>query len=156
MHIPMQVDYGVRALVDLAAHAAQVSVRAAEIARRQSIPEPYLARVLHMLQRHGLTRSQRGPSGGHSLAMDASEITMGAVMRHLGGTQAIVGCLGSTGGCDQSPSCGQRSVWREVEKAIQTVLDATSIADLAGRMPQDQDPEPRDDPASLTATVAGR
>jgi Rrf2 family protein len=133
MHIPMQVDYGVRALVDLAAHGGGGSVRAADIAKRQGIPEPYLAQVMHSLQKRGVTKSQRGPQGGHSLAMDPAEITMGTVLRFLGGSQALVGCLDDSGGCDQSPACGQRSVWREVERAIQSVLDATSIADLAER-----------------------
>ena len=133
MHVPMQVDYGVRALVDLAAHGGMGSIRAADIARRQGIPELYLAQVLLSLQKRGVTKSQRGPQGGHSLAMDPADITMGTVMRHLGGTQPLVGCLDDSGSCDQSPACGQRSVWREVEQAIQTVLDATSIADLAER-----------------------
>jgi Rrf2 family iron-sulfur cluster assembly transcriptional regulator len=133
MHVPMQVDYGVRALVDLAANGGDRSIRAADIARRQGIPELYLAQVLHSLQKRGVTKSQRGPQGGHSLAMDPADITMGTVMRHLGGSQTLVGCLDDSGSCDQSPACGQRSVWREVEQAIQTVLDATSIADLAER-----------------------
>ena len=130
MHIPMQVDYGVRALVDLAYHEGDGSVRASEIARRQGIPEPYLAQVLHSMQKRGLTKSQRGPQGGHSLAMDPSNITMGTVMRHLGGPQTLVACLDDAGRCGQSSACGQRSVWHEVEKAMQRVLDATSIADL--------------------------
>ena len=133
MHVPMQVDYGVRALVDLAANGGNRSIRAADIARRQGIPELYLAQVLLSLQKRGVTKSQRGPQGGHSLAMDPADITMGTVMRHLGGSQTLVGCLDDSGSCDQSPACGQRSVWREVEQAIQTVLDATSIADLAER-----------------------
>ena len=49
MHVPVQVDYGVRALVDLAQHSDETVVRASEIARRQGIPEQYLARVLHSL-----------------------------------------------------------------------------------------------------------
>ena len=133
MHIPMQVDYGVRALVDLANHEGEGTVRATEIAKRQSIPEPYLAQVLHTLQKSGITKSQRGPLGGHALAMDPSEITMGMVMTHLGGPTTLVGCLDDSGRCDQSPACGQRSVWREVESAIQAVLDSKSIADIAER-----------------------
>ena len=154
MHIPMQVDYGVRALVDLAAHAGEGTVRAADIARRQGIPEPYLARVLHTLQKHGLTRGQRGPSGGHTLARDPSDITMGAVMRHLGGPLALLGCLDDSGKCDQSPSCGQRSVWREVERAIQGVLDATTIADLAPRFPEPEDAGPAQRSGRTLATAA--
>ncbi len=44
MHIPVKVDYGVRALVDLALHAEDQPIRASDIARRTRIPEPYLAR----------------------------------------------------------------------------------------------------------------
>ena len=130
MHIPMQVDYGVRALVDLAAHQDKAPVRAIDIARRQHIPEPYLAQVLHSLQKHGLTRSQRGPQGGHSLATDPAAITMGMVMRYLGGPARLIGCLDDAGTCDQSPACGQRSVWGDVEEAIQSVLDSKNIAEL--------------------------
>ena len=77
MHIPIQVDYGVRALVDLAEHATDGSVRTTEIAKRRGIPEPFLHRVLLTLSKHGLVRSYRGPQGGHTLAKDPSEITMG-------------------------------------------------------------------------------
>ena len=133
MHIPMQVDYGVRALVDLAVHDGERPIRASDIAGRQHIPEPYLARVLHALRKQGLTDSQRGPLGGHSLAVDPSRISMGMVMRHLGGPKTLVSCLDDQGRCVQSADCGQRSVWLEVEEAIQNVLDSTSIADLVER-----------------------
>ena len=134
MHIPIQVDYGVRALVDLAEHQEEGSVHTAEIAGRKGIPEPYLARLLHTLQKSGFVKSQRGPKGGHSLARAPSEISMGMVMDYLGGTQTLVACLDDAGRCGQSPSCGQREVWRDVEEAIHKVLDATSIADLVRRM----------------------
>ena len=156
MHIPMQVDYGVRALVDLAGHAGEGSVRATEIARRQSIPEPYLAQVLHALQKRGITKSQRGPQGGHSLAMDPSEISMGTVMEYLGGTQTLVGCLDDAGRCDQSPACGQREVWREVEEAMQRVLVATSIADLVERTRSMGSGAPSEPSRSTPATAAQR
>ena len=134
MHIPIQVDYGVRALVDLAEHTQEGVVRASEIARRQGIPEPYLERVLHTLHRHGLTGSQRGRAGGHSLAKRPSEITMSMVFNHLGGTQSLIGCLDDAGRCDQSGACGQREVWQEVESAIHSVLEGTTIADLVERL----------------------
>jgi Rrf2 family protein len=129
----MQVDYGVRALVDLATHQGEGPVRASDIAGRQGIPKPYLAHVLHALRKGGFTRSQRGPLGGHSLAVEPSEISMGLVMDQLGGAPGLVGCLIDLGACGQSSACGQRGVWREVEQAIHKVLESTSIADLAER-----------------------
>ena len=133
MHVPMQVDYGVRALVDLAARREQGLVRASEIAGRQSIPESYLAHVLHSLQKYGLTVAQRGPQGGHGLAVDPATITMGMVMRYLDGPQSLMSCLDDAGDCDRSPDCSQRDVWLDVEEAMWRVLDSTTIADLVER-----------------------
>lgn len=133
MHVPIQVDYGIRALVDLAERVDNGPVRANDIARRRSIPEPYLARVLHTLQKDELTKSQRGPQGGHSLSRDPSSITMSMVMESLGGSQTLINCLDDADQCDLTPSCMQREVWREVEEAISTVLSATTIADLVDR-----------------------
>ena len=140
MHVPIQVDYGVRALVDLAQNAQERSVRASDIAKRQGIPQQYLARVMLSLQRNGLTRAQRGPGGGHSLARPPSEITMGAVMSCLGSPVVSVTCMDDTGNCQQSPSCGQQPVWRDVEAAIWKVLNGTTISDLLERM-QAQEPK---------------
>ena len=130
MQIPKQVDYGVRALVDLAINHKSGLARTSDIAKRQNIPEPYLAQVLLSLQRNGLTEAQRGPLGGHSLKMDPSLITMGMVMRYLDGTQTLIGCLDDTSACCHSAQCGQRNIWRNVEQAIWQVLDSTSISDL--------------------------
>ena len=135
MHVPMQVDYGVRALVELATRREQGLVRASEIAERQSIPESFLAHVLHSLQRNGLTVAQRGPQGGHGLAVEPGAITMGMVMRYLDGPQSLMSCLDDAGCCDRSPECGQRSVWLDVEEAMWRVLDSTTIADLVERGP---------------------
>ena len=136
MHIQIQVDYGVRALIDLAEHAGEGSIHTSEIARRKGIPEPYLARVLHSLSQHGFTASHRGPTGGHVLALPPNEITMGMVMDRLGGPQRLMGCLDNSEFCDQVGSCGQQEVWREVEDAIHGVLNSTTIADLVQRMNQ--------------------
>ena len=133
MHVPVQVDYGVRALVDLAEHSNKGTVRASEIAGRQGIPEQYLARVLHTLQRNGITRAQRGPTGGHELAKGPDEITMGAVMNTLGTPISLVSCLDNASNCGHSPKCGQRGGWQEGEQAMWGALNSTTIADLVER-----------------------
>ena len=133
MHVPIQVDYGVRALIDLTEHQDEKPVRASDIARRKMIPEPYLARVLLSLQKGGIVASQRGPQGGHSLAKGPSEISMAMVMDRLGGNQTLVGCIDHGEYCGQVGVCPQRDVWQDVEEAIRSVLNATTIADLVER-----------------------
>jgi len=135
MHIPIRIDYGVRALVDLAQHQDEAPLRAADIARRQGIPEPFLARLLLTLSRSGFVSSHTGPQGGHSLARDPAAINLGMVMTALGGMETIVGCLDNPEVCIHVPACAQREVWRTVEEAVQRVLDSTTIADLVERTP---------------------
>ena len=63
MKVPMKVDYGVRALVELAQRYGSGSVQTVEIAERQSIPEPYLDQLLATLGKFGLYAAA-GASGG--------------------------------------------------------------------------------------------
>ncbi|MBM4406604.1 MAG: Rrf2 family transcriptional regulator [Chloroflexi bacterium] len=134
MHIPVKVDYVVRALVDLAQHTDEGSVRASDIARRQQIPEAFLDRLLHTMSKENFIKSQRGPQGGHSLAMDPKEITLAKVMNVMGGWETLVGCLDDPAACFQSNQCAQRDIWREVDEAVQQILDRTTIAELAQRL----------------------
>ncbi len=133
MHVPIKVDYGVRALVDLASHADEGLIRASDISRRLAIPEQFLAQVLHALSRNGLVRSVRGPHGGHALALDAADIRLSMVMASLGGAETPVGCLHDVTLCVHTPDCAQREVWRSVAEAVYRILDSTTIADLVER-----------------------
>ena len=134
MRIPMKVDYGVRALVDLAGQPdAQRPVRTADIAVRQDIPEQYLDQVLTTLNKYGLITSRRGPQGGHVLARAASKITLDEVVATLDGRNPPLECIDDATGCALSECCAQRDIWRDVEDAIHAVLATTTIADLAHR-----------------------
>ena len=131
MKVPMKVDYGVRALVELAQRYGSGSVQTVEIAERQSIPEPYLDQLLATLGKFGFIRSRRG--GGHVLAKAPHEISLGMVMAGLEGTAAPLDCIDEPAECNLSRICAQREVWRSVEDAVQSVLNSTTIADLANR-----------------------
>lgn len=131
MRIPMKVDYGVRALVDLAQRDSEKPVRTAEIASRQSIPEPYLDQVLTVLNKFGFIRSRRGPQGGHVLARPSGEISLISVVATLEGRGAPLDCIEDASECVLSSTCAQRDVWRDVEEAMNEVLRTTTVGDLA-------------------------
>lgn len=133
MKVPMKVDYGVRALVELASHYGDRSVQTSEIAARQAIPEAYLDQLLTTLHKFGFIKSRRGPLGGHSLAKDPAEIDLGMVMSTLEGNTPVLDCLSEPNECLLSHTCAQREVWKSVEGAVQDLLSATTVADLAYR-----------------------
>ena len=86
MRISSRADYGVRALFDLAQRYGQGPVQSAAVAARQDIPEAYLHQVLGALNRAGLVRSTRGPSGGHELARPPGQITLWDILVVLDGS----------------------------------------------------------------------
>ncbi len=64
MRIPMRLDYGVRALVELTLHYGEGMVQTAEIAAKQGIPEAYLDQLMTTLHKCGFVLSRRGPRVG--------------------------------------------------------------------------------------------
>lgn len=124
----MKGDYGVRALVDLAEHYGEGPAQSKEIAERQYIPEPYLDQLLTALRKAGFIASRRGPQGGHTLARDPAQITLGEVIAALEGSTAAIGCLDGTITCALSSACGQQEIWQLITDATQKILDSTTLA----------------------------
>ena len=133
MRVPMRVDYGVRALVELALHEGGKPMQTPEIASRQNIPEAYLDQVMTTLHKAGLIYSRRGPQGGHTLAADPKKIDLGMIMSALEGKSRLLDCLVEPQGCEMSNACAQREVWREFEESVQELLGTTTIAHMATR-----------------------
>jgi Rrf2 family protein len=129
----MKVDYGVRALVELAMHYGERQVQTAEIASRQGIPEAYLVQLMTTLNRCGLVQSRRGPHGGHSLVSDPSTINLYVVMTTLDGNTSALDCLSYTSDCIFADCCAQQEIWKSVEEAIEGVLTNITIEHLAQR-----------------------
>ncbi len=126
----MKADYGVRALVDLAAHYPGPAVTCQAIAARQGVPAAYLDQVLLCLRRHALVVSTRGPRGGHALAREPSTITLAEVIAALDGGQAEMACFREPNVCEVGGRCRLRGALQAAEAAAHSVLADTTLADL--------------------------
>ena len=133
MKIPMKVDYGVRALVELALHYGDGPVQSAAIARQQGIPEAYLDQLMTSLNKFGFVQSRRGPQGGHFLAIDPKDIDLNMVMERLDSSNSPLDCLINPHDCVFSHTCAQQEVWKTVEESIRNVLMNITVAQLAER-----------------------
>ena len=133
MRIPMKVDYGVRALVELAMHYGEGQVQTSEIASKQGIPESYLVQLMTTLNRCGFVQSRRGPQGGHKLAMDPSAVNLHMIMTTLDGNASPLDCLTYTTNCIFADCCAQQEIWKSVEDAIENVLTNITLEHLAQR-----------------------
>jgi Rrf2 family protein len=133
MKLTMKGDYGLRAMIDMAAHYGGGPIESADIAGRQYIPEQYLDQILMVLRKEGLVKSVRGPKGGHMLAKPPTEITMAEVMKALEGYVPPMECLPNPDFCKLSPGCALREVWQKIDTMTQELLTNTTIAELAQR-----------------------
>lgn len=133
MRLTMKGDYGLRAMVDLAAHFGRGPVPSADIAGRQQVPEHFLDQVLIQLRRAGLVKSLRGPQGGHMLARSPALINMGEVVTALEGSVAPMECVPNPAWCQLSPGCGFRDIWVQVDDFTRNLLANTTIEQLASR-----------------------
>ena len=134
MKFTLGTEYGIRALIELAARYGDGPVPARAIATAQGIPLRFLEHQLAALHKAGIVDSQRGANGGAALARDPSEIRISEVIDALEGPLAPMYCLEPHDErCVQTHQCGVQELWMRAEDAVRTVFEQTTIADIATR-----------------------
>jgi len=121
------------ALLDLALHWGKEPVPLKDIARRQNIPLPYLEHLIAPLIGAGIVGSTRGARGGVQLVRPPHEVKLSEVIPLLEGSTAPVECLNNPKSCPRYDLCVTRDIWDEIKKAIDGVLESTTLQDLVER-----------------------
>lgn len=129
MRLSTKSRYGTRAVLDIALQDEKV-VRLKDIAERQQLSLSYLEHLITPLIIGSILRSNRGREGGISLAKPAEEIKVSEIVQVLEGPTVTVDCVKNPSLCERSESCVTRDLWAEVNQAMDTVLESTTIADL--------------------------
>jgi Rrf2 family protein len=136
MRLSAQVDYALRAMVELAA-ASSPPVSADALARSQGIPGKFLEAIMGDLRRAGLVRSQRGPVGGYRLARPAEEISLADVIRAIQGELANVRGERPEDVTYQGASTALQEVWIALRASERAVLETVSLAaTVTGELPE--------------------
>jgi Rrf2 family protein len=130
MKLSTRSRYGARILVDLARHKDQGPVQIGEISKRQNISVKYLEQLIRPLKQANLVTSVRGPKGGHLLAENPKNISLGQVVRLFEGQTDLVECISFPNKCPMSDDCQVRLAWRDATEVLYQKLDATTIFDL--------------------------
>ena len=134
MHIPAKVDYGIRALLTLA--AAGTPQTAEYLAGEQGLPPRFLGAILADLRRAGIVASQRGAEGGYRLARDPDVITIADVIRALDGPLAEVRGFRPEATSYDGAAEHLQQVWVAVRASLRTVLEKITLTDvITGKLP---------------------
>ena len=124
MKISTKGRYGLTIMIELAKHHGEGPIPLRQIAAEKGLSEAYLEQLVSPLRNAGLVKSVRGAYGGYMLAHKPSEISAADVVKVLEGPIQIVEGI-------ENEEAAQRELWIRIRDAVKTVLDTTSIEDLA-------------------------
>lgn len=132
-----KAEYAVRAMVQLATVPSGTLVKTDELAQAQGIPPQFLVDILTNLRTDRLVRSHRGREGGYELARPGTEISIADVLRCIDGPLASVRDIGLGDLPYSGPTVGLTDVWRALRASMRSVLEETTVADVAnGTLPE--------------------
>lgn len=105
-----------------------------DVAEREGLSVAYVEKLLWILSHSEITESVRGPKGGYKLTRPCTEISIGEVMRALGGLPSKDDiCSQFTGNqatCVHHGDCGLRPVWTSITDFVNSVFDRIPISAL--------------------------
>ena len=133
MMVSTKGRYALRVLIDIAQHQEEegfISLKA--VSERQGISMKYMEAIVSILVKDGLLLSRRGKTGGYRLSQEASEISVGRVLKLTEGGLAPVSCM-ENGGCEEcgrASDCHTLPMWQQLDEMIGGYLDKLSIRDL--------------------------
>jgi Rrf2 family protein len=136
MRMSAKAEYATRAMLELAAYDEGALARMEDLASAQGIPQTFLVDILSALRSGNLIRSHRGRDGGYQLARPAAEISLADILRCVEGPLASVRDIGLGELPYHGPTEALTDVWMALRASMRSVLEQTSLADVAtGKLP---------------------
>lgn len=134
--LTMKGKYGLKALSDMALADPGAVLQSAEIAQRHGISKKFLDAILADLRLAGIVVTRKGRSGGYRLARPADVISVGEVLRVLGGPLAPIACASRSAyvpctDCQDERACAVRLAMLEVRDTVASVLDRKTLIEMA-------------------------
>lgn len=124
MKLSTKSRYGLRAVYCLAENPGE-TMSLAKIAAQTKLTEPYLEKLLAMLKKSEVVKTERGAAGGYTLSDSPDKISAGQVLRALEDDLIISDC---TTTC--ASKCPNRFVFTKLSTEINRTLDNISIKDM--------------------------
>ncbi len=124
-------EYALRALTHISLNLNMELIRAQEIAEAESLPAPFLAKLLQQLARAGILVSVKGPKGGFGLARPPKEISLFEIVSAVDGVEGFTRCAVGLAECTDEAPCPLHDTWTPIRDQITAYLEAETLADLA-------------------------
>lgn len=128
MKLTTRGHYSVKALLDLALQPSRQTASVKAIAARQSLPPPYLEKLLIELRRAGIVESVRGSQGGYRLALSPRDISLGQILEAVG--EVVEPLPHHRPQAEQTEDWVTYAVWKRLSQKMKDALYSISLEDL--------------------------
>jgi Rrf2 family protein len=126
-------EYGMQAVLYLAAREKGTLVSADEISKVLKIPREFVSKILQSLRDSGLISSTKGKSGGFSLAKDASRIKLIDVVAAIDGLDMFDSCVLGFPECSPTHPCPVHNTWGSLRTQTYDMLTSETIDKLKAK-----------------------
>ncbi|WP_428946213.1 nitric oxide-sensing transcriptional repressor NsrR [Pantoea sp. FN060301] len=127
MQLTSFTDYGLRALIFMAALPAGKLTSITEVTETYGVSRNHMVKIINQLSRDGYVMAIRGKNGGIRLGKPPSEIVIGQVVRDLEPLQ-LVNCHSDF--CHITSACRLKNALNEAVQTFLAVLDGYTLADM--------------------------
>lgn len=127
MQLTSFTDYGLRALIFLAALPDGKMTSITEVTAAYGVSRHHMVKIINQLSRAGYVAGLRGKKGGIRLGKPASQIVIGQVVRDLEPLQ-LINCHGDF--CHITSACRLKKALQDAVQGFLAVLDEYTLSDL--------------------------
>lgn len=120
-------EYGLQAVLYLAAQDKEPLCSAEEIAGKLNIPKEFTSKILQDLTEKGIITSRKGRVGGFKLSADASELKLIDIVEAIDGLDIFKNCIMGYQNCNGDKKCPVHNEWTKVVDQTYEMLSKQSI-----------------------------
>ncbi len=123
-------EYGMQAVLYLAAQDKGTVVSSEEISRVLKIPKEFISKILQSLRDSGIIFSTKGKSGGFGIAKDPSEIKLIDIVEAIDGLEMFNSCVLGFPECSPETPCPVHDSWGALRTQAYEMLSVETLDKL--------------------------
>lgn len=127
--ITRDTDYAIRAISYMAKHGDK-TIPVNELVKSLNIPQPFLRKILQILNQKGLLRSHKGKGGGFKLSRKPADISIADLIKIFQGPVRLSEHIFKKKPCPNVKTCILKKKLDNLEKKLFSELNSLNIKDI--------------------------
>jgi len=129
-------EYGIRASIYIAEQSLMDrKVGLKEVADAIESPAAYTSKILQLLSRNSIIKSEKGPTGGFSMDIHSLNITtLSTIVRTIDGDDIYNGCGLGLNKCNEKKPCPVHNEFKRIRNELKKMLETTTVKSLAANV----------------------